>query len=182
MIDWWIVLISALSSLITAVVVAIITVRLSVRQFYSQRWWEKKSEAYSDISKDLSRLFFCIGELYAEAVGEKKLNKHRYETLNNEFLRRLESFKMIVAGGAFIVSEEVYKEIEVLIERLSNNRYMQDKEPFWDYLGRDYEAIKKFKDTFNKLAKADLNVNEIRYQVRKIFSKLRFKKSTKKGV
>jgi hypothetical protein len=30
---------------------------ISLKQFYSQKWWEKTSETYSAISRDLSSLF-----------------------------------------------------------------------------------------------------------------------------
>ena len=153
------ILIALVPATAVAIITANITVKKSLRQFRSQKWWEKKAETYSAISEDLSRLFFCTKELYSDSVGEVNLDDHRIKTLDNEHGRRLESFKMILAGGAFIVSKEVHKEIEALIKNLDSNNYNQQKESFAEYLGRDWDSIEKFKDKFNELAKKDLSIN-----------------------
>ena len=146
-------------SLLPAIIGAVVAIKVSSRQI-NQGWREKKNDVYSKISEDISRLFFCTEELYSESVGEKMLDDHRIDTLNNEFGRRLESLKMILAGGSFIVSKEILTELEVLIKTLANNSYKQQEESFADFLGRNYDAIKKFKDSFNNLAKKELNIKE----------------------
>jgi hypothetical protein len=158
-VDWKAILISASISIIPAIISAIVAVKISSRQVY-QKWWDKKNEAYSNISEDLSRLLFCIEEIYSDSIGEKQLNDHRIETLNNEFRRRLESFKMLLAGENFVVSKEILEEIKKLIEELDNNHYKQEEEPLWEYIERDCAAIKKFKDKFNELAKKELKIKK----------------------
>jgi hypothetical protein len=131
---------------------------LTLKQFYSQKWWEKRAEAYSAISKDLSSVFFCVKELCAELEGEKELADHRRKTLNNEYLRRLDSLKITAAGGAFIISKEVYEELELLVKNLESNYYRQEKESLADYFTRDYHFIETCKNNFNVLAKKDLKI------------------------
>ena len=157
--DWKAILVSASISIIPAIIGAIVAVKISSRQAY-QKWSEKKNEVLYNISEDLSRLSFCMEELYSESTGEKELDEDRYKTLNNEFGTRLESFKMILAGETFVIPKDVHEEIKVLIESIDNNHYKQQEEPFSDYLGRDCEAIKRFKDKFNNLAKKELKIQE----------------------
>ena len=144
-------------ALTSALIIAAAAV-FSVKQFYNQKWWEKKAESYSKISEDLSRLFFCVSEQYDESIGVKELTGERLGQLWREYRRRLESSEMVWAGGAFIISKDVHREFDVLIKTLSNNHYKEQEEPYSDYIGRDFEAIKNFRDSFNKLAKRDLKI------------------------
>jgi hypothetical protein len=156
--DWLSILTSVLISLIPATAVAFLTVRLSIRQFYSQRWWDKKSETYASISKDLSSLFFCIQELCSESEGEKVFDNHTSSTLSNEFERRSKSLKKTVAAGAYIISNEIFDVLASLVKSLDNNYCNPREEPLSDYFNRDYNAIKNCQNNFNELAKKDLKI------------------------
>lgn len=156
---WITITIPIVGSLVVAVITSFITVRLSIGQFYSQKWWEKKSETYSLISRDLSNLFFYVKEICAELEGEKELSDHRRDTLGKEYLRRMDSLKKTAAGGAYIISKEISEELEELIKNLENNSYNPQKEPLSDYYARDYKFMVTFRNNFNNLAKKDLKIN-----------------------
>ena len=164
--DWLSILTSVLISLVPATAVAFITVRLSLKQFYSKKWWEKKAESYSAISKDLANLLFCVKEINSELGGGKKLDDHRRETLGNEYRRRLDSLKITAAGGDFISSKEVSRELMLLVddlEKKSNNltkEFIGDdfRRVLEDYYKDNYRTIETYKDKFNDLAKKDLNI------------------------
>lgn len=150
-----------LKNLLIALIPALIVVAaaiLTLRQFYSQKWWEKRAEVYYNISEDISRLLFCIDEQYEHSIEAKKLSEERWLTLQNEYTTRVESLKMILAGGLFIISEKIFKELGVLIKNLDSTRYREQDESMAEYIGKDYVAVRNFKNSFNNLAKKDLKM------------------------
>lgn len=154
--DFWKELIIAFVPALLVIIAAIIT----FKQFYSQKWWEKKAEVYYKISEHTARLFFCISELYDHYSGAEQLSSERNGVLQNEKATRLEELKMILAGGLFIVSNKIYKELKKLFENLDNISFNPEKEPLADYIDKEYEAIKIFKESFNSLAKKDLKIKQ----------------------
>jgi len=162
--DFWKNLIIGLIPALIVAGAAIVT----LKHFYSKKWWEKKSKNYSAISRDLAKLSFCVEEVRAELEsGKKILDNHRSETLGNEYRRRLDSLKITKAGGAFIISKEVSKELGSLIKDLENNYYNRQTEFIGDnfskilseYYRKNYQLIETCVNNFNKLAKKDLKTN-----------------------
>ena len=180
MIDWKNILIGVLISIIPAIVVAILTVRLSLRQFYSQKWWERKADSYSRIVRELRNLSYCIKELYAVEMGEKKLSDKRLKTLKKRHVLSFESLKITAAEGDFVISKEASQELGRLINNIEANYYNPNKDSWADYYAREYDFVEYCNVNIRKLAKNDLNVYGLCDRWGKLIEKIRSKRKETK--
>ncbi len=148
-------LISLVPSMVIAIITAYVTVRLSLKQFYSQKWWEKKAEAYTNVIESLAIMQHYMGLWFDELITYKRSDEEVNRRFAADYQKHCDYIIKISTQGAFIISNEVANELEMLIKEL--NKDEQDLIADYD---NTFSAIKKSIEKIRSLAKKDLKVSQ----------------------
>ena len=134
-----------------AVITSYLTVKLSIRQFCSQKWWEKKSEAYSHIIEQLSRLKYFFREWSGTIEESKKLGLEFQKKLHEEYMEAEKEIIKAAASGSYIISEEGTNALEKLLTELAQKDQLKD-------VLDNHDSVKNCITEIRKFARKDLKL------------------------
>jgi len=146
-------LISLVPSIVIAIITAVVTVRLSLKQFYSQKWWEKKIEVNTKIIESLAIMQHYMGLWFDELIGLNSFNEETNQKFATDYHKHRHYIIEVSNQGAFIISNEIAIELEMLIKVLSQGEH----DLIADY-DNTYSAIKKSIEKIRNMAKKDLKI------------------------
>lgn len=149
-------------SLLSGFASSVITIIYSLKRFSSERWWEKKSEEYSRIIKELTDLQNCAykwDDYYwdiIEGSNNKTFTDEEITELVNENKLLRESIRKTAMAGSFLISKDASEELEQLLNE--TNEISDSLEDAYESVQKEYKLIKMTIKRIRACAKADLGV------------------------
>jgi hypothetical protein len=98
-----------------------IAVRLSIRQFRSTKSWEKATEAYSEILKQLAVVSYTNRRYYEHFLNTVRMEKEERDELSAEYRMALKSLERMSIANSLFISGIASKAITLLIESIEND-------------------------------------------------------------
>lgn len=145
-----------LPGLLIAVVTSWLTVNFSLKRFHAERWWERKVEAYTQITQALHALMAYNKRIADAAECHETVEEEEYQRILKEYERAKVILMEATDTGAFIICEEAALVLEELNKR-KRPRIGMDVPP-WEPYEEEYKAFRNALDKFKQSAKRDLKV------------------------
>jgi hypothetical protein len=145
-------------AVLTAIPASILSFVFALRQFRTQKWWELKAEAYSRIVESLyNAMEYCSDRSDAYLFGHN-LSEERQKELNEAYAKAYREIRKATGTGAFIISDEAAKVLEVLENRERLEPDGPKAASWYEIYDADAEAYKTALTKIRMLAKEDLRV------------------------
>jgi len=155
-------------SLLSGFASSFISILFSLKQFSLKKWWEKKSDEYLRIIKELVELQNCTykwNDYYLDIFSMKQFSSSNKEKLSDSEISEMvkenkklnESLRKIVITGSIVISQETTNELENLLNKINGLDELGIEDPI-NATKHEYDLIKKTIENIRQYAKKDLKV------------------------
>lgn len=152
-----------LVAVISAIVTSIVPLYFSLKSFYKNRVWEKKSDEYQRVIRELAEQQNRLQKWEEHALVERgeaegnTLTQKEKEKLREEGKACDEAMRATAMAGSFFISEEAITKLQGLLNGMNKIRYEWDDEV--DILEKDIKLIKETIAGIRMAAINDLKIN-----------------------